>query len=50
MMRLPSERELELYHRIKPWLDLLGEMPALKKDAPDEIKKDFEEWLKLATK
>ena len=29
MMRLPSKRELELYRRIKPWFDFLGEMPAL---------------------
>ncbi len=49
MMRLPSKRELELYRRIKPWFDFLGEMPALIADAPENIKKDFEEWLKLSS-
>ena len=48
MMRLPSERELELYHRIKPWFDFLGKMPALKANAPENIRKDFEEWLELS--
>ena len=30
-------------------LNFLGEMPALKADAPDNIKRDFEEWLRLSS-
>ena len=48
MMRLPSERERELFLELAPWFDQIGEMPALKANAPENIRKDFEEWLELS--
>lgn len=50
MMRLPSERERELFLELVPWFDHIGEEPAIKADAPDNVKKDFEEWLSLSAK
>lgn len=48
MMRLPSERERELFLELAPWFDQIGDEPAIKANAPDNIRKDFEEWLELS--
>ena len=48
MMRLPSERERELLLELAPWFDHIKDKPAIKENAPDNVKKDFEEWLKLS--
>lgn len=50
MMRMPSEREIELHRRIAPWLipgEVEGQPAKLKDNAPEEIKAAYEEWLKL---
>lgn len=48
MMRLPSKREQDLFMELVPWFDHIGDEPAIKADAPENIRKDFEEWLKLS--
>lgn len=50
MMRNPKKGEVEILHKIIPWLIISekdGEPAKLKPDAPDEIKKLYEEWLSM---
>ncbi len=49
MMVRASDREIELLDRIAPWLITSlkdGEPAKLKPDAPEEIQKLYQEWLK----
>lgn len=50
MMRKPSEKAIKLHMKIAPWLipgEIEGQPAKLKPEAPEEIKKTYEEWLKI---
>ncbi len=50
MMVKASNKERELINQLAPWLitsEKDGEPAKLKPDAPDEIKKLYEEWLSM---
>lgn len=50
MMRMPSKKEMELHDKIAMWLipgDVEGQPAKIKDNAPEEIKKAYEEWLTL---
>lgn len=50
MMVKASNRERELINQLAPWLitsEKEGEPAKLKPNVPEEIKKAYEEWLKL---
>ena len=47
-MRLPTEKERMLLLKLAPWFDHASDKPAIRDDAPEEIKVDFKEWLALA--
>ena len=49
MLRLPSEREQVLYKRLRPWFAFSEDVLKIKENAPNEIKKDFKEWLELTS-
>lgn len=47
MMKMPSKEELELDDAINPWLDWDEDREMfLKPDAPEEIKKKYDYWMK----
>ena len=50
MMRNPKKGEVELFHKILPWI-IPGErkngLPVLKPNTPEEIRALFKKWLSM---